>query len=84
MDVGQVKSTIGLGTAAADEARTIMVEVADNIGRAQALAVVTRGSSHPDVLRGYGGLNRAGVEAIRVIGLLGTAVSAADAYGGAI
>ena len=80
MNVEQVKATIGLGDRAADEAKTAMAQVRDQINEAARLATATHNSRHPHVERGHDRLKQAHAEAEAVIAVLSAAIDAAEIY----
>jgi hypothetical protein len=84
MNIDEVKTTIGRGDHLADEARTTMAAVHDDIAQAQSLSASAYDSQHAYVMRGHRLLKEAETEAQRVSRLLSAGVEAADSYRGVL
>jgi hypothetical protein len=80
VDISEVKTTIGRGSQAAEQAQATMAECADRIGEARRLTGVTQGSEHERVKLGRTRLKEAAAEARRVRDLLAAGARAAEEF----
>lgn len=84
MNIDQVKATIGRASQGAGQVRAVMAEVSDRIGEAGGLVAVTHDSQHEKVRLGQARLKEARAETRHAYDLLGSAVRAAEEFGGAL